>query len=140
MVHGQSLDMANENGGISTLGQVESIHRLKTGALIGAACAMGAAGAGASETGIAAFQQSGETTGLAFQVMDDLLDSSSGTGKTAGKDAAAGKVTYMSELGLERGRQLVDELTGKAVSLLKTQGFSAGDWETFAKRLCNRQF
>jgi geranylgeranyl pyrophosphate synthase len=140
MVLGQSLDMANEAGAASSLSKVESIHRLKTGALIGAACAAGAAAAGATPGGISAFRESGETIGLAFQIMDDLLDSTSGTGKTAGKDAAAGKVTYLSELGLEKGRELVDELTVKAVSLLKTQGFSIGDWETFAKRLCNRQF
>jgi farnesyl diphosphate synthase len=139
MVLGQSLDMANHTASALGLKQVETIHSLKTGALIGAACAMGAAAAGASPGGVSAFRKSGELIGLAFQIMDDLIDANSGTGKTAGKDAAAGKITYLTELGYEGGQEFVDNLTRQAISLLKTQGFSTYEWETFAKRLCNRQ-
>ncbi|MEY4630643.1 MAG: hypothetical protein RIQ81_763 [Pseudomonadota bacterium] len=141
MVLGQALDMAN-SGGVAGANRedIERIHRLKTGALIGAACALGAAAAGAGEVAVEAFRAAGESTGLAFQVMDDLLDGKAGTGKTAGKDAVVGKATFLGLLGAEKGRALVDELTEGSVNTLKSKGFVVDEWEAFAKQLCHRQF
>lgn len=141
MVLGQALDMANSGAeAASVRDEIERIHLLKTAALFGAACGMGAAAAGAGLTGVEAFRAAGESAGLAFQVMDDLLDGKAGTGKTAGKDAAAGKSTFLDVVGFEKSRTLVDELTAHAGTVLKSQGFPSGDWESFAKRLCHRQF
>lgn len=74
---------------------LNEIHELKTGALIGAACAMGAAAADASKAQVNAFETFGRLIGIAFQAIDDTLDDSYATGKTAGKDLAQGKLTYL---------------------------------------------
>jgi len=89
----------------------------KTAALIRAATRMGARCVGASEGCLDAAGRYGETLGLAFQLLDDLLDvtgAAEDLGKTPGKDARSGKRTYVAQLGLERARALADELTREA--------------------------
>ncbi|MDX1622658.1 MAG: polyprenyl synthetase family protein [Gemmatimonadota bacterium] len=106
MVGGQYLDLEAEGRDVDPAG-LEAIHRAKTGALISAACAMGAIAAGASEERVDALSDYGASLGLAFQVVDDLLDElgePSRTGKAAGADAARRKATYPSVHGIEGAR------------------------------------
>jgi farnesyl diphosphate synthase len=114
MCAGQMLDM-EATGTAGTLAGLERLHALKTGALIRAALRMGALSAGAGLPGAASLDRFGAALGLAFQVRDDLLDgeaSSQALGKTAGKDAAQGKATYATLLG-------VAEATRKLAALSK---------------------
>lgn len=144
MVLGQAQDLANAAGRLqdsgSALKTLEQIHRLKTGALLGAACAMGAAAVGGSKKAIEAFRLAGVQIGVAFQVMDDLLDDSPNTGKTKGKDAAEGKQTYLNLLGRSAGLELVQGLTAEALQGLKGVGIMTPDFEEFAAALCRRKF
>ena len=144
MVLGQAQDLANAAGSMQDSGSalkiLEQIHRLKTGALLGAACALGAAAAGGSKNAIDAFRFAGAQIGVAFQVMDDLLDDSPNTGKTKGKDAAEGKQTYLNLLGRSAGLELVQGLTSDALQGLKEVGILTPDFEKFAAALCRRKF
>jgi geranylgeranyl pyrophosphate synthase len=91
---------------------LESIHRAKTGALLRASVRMGAIYAGASAAELAALSEYGEHAGLAFQIVDDVLDvegSSEALGKTAGKDEAQQKITFPAVYGLERSRRMAEE-------------------------------
>jgi len=120
MVSGQQLDLAAE-GTATTLTELENIHRQKTGALIDASLKAGAIIGGASEAEIEIIEAYASSTGLLFQVTDDLLDvtqSSETLGKTAGKDAAASKATYPGLLGLDETRRLAMELSTSAVDVL----------------------
>jgi geranylgeranyl diphosphate synthase type II len=110
MIGGQYVDIT-EDGELDAEGLV-ALHRLKTGRLLGACvgCALEVAGLPpADQTPWRAF---GDDVGLLFQIVDDILDATGSAdelGKTPGKDAAAGKVTYVSLHGLERARELADE-------------------------------
>ena len=98
MAGGQSLDIATENSDYP-FEMLKTIHRSKTGALIRCSIEVGAIGAGAREDQIRQLTEYGKLIGLAFQVVDDLLDATSTTealGKTAGSDQAHGKATYPS--------------------------------------------
>lgn len=102
MVGGQLLDLAGEGRALS-LTELEDVHRAKTGALIEAAVRSGAIAANARGSAAAALDRYGRAVGLAFQIADDVLDATSTTaqlGKTAGRDAALGKSTYASLLGV----------------------------------------
>ncbi len=119
MVGGQMLDMAAEQDGegIDILA-VERIHLHKTGALLRWSCEAGARIAGADDAQLAACSRYGKAVGLLFQIADDILDvtaSSAALGKSAGKDAAQNKATYVSLLGLPRARELADEMHAMAV-------------------------
>lgn len=106
MCGGQALDM-DATGRTLDLAALARMHALKTGALIRASVRLGALAAGAQETEQAALDAYAEALGLAFQIRDDLLDAeadSTTLGKTAGKDAAAGKSTYVTLLGIEQAR------------------------------------
>lgn len=106
MVGGQVLDLAAE-GQITDLEGVRRIHRLKTAALIEAACELGAIAAGADDGCRTAVRRYGLALGLCFQAIDDCLDvtgDSADLGKTPGKDAAADKATLVQGLGLEGAR------------------------------------
>ena len=106
MVGGQSLDIASENSEIS-FATLQTIHRSKTGALITCAVETGAIGAGADDDQIAALVRFGNQIGLAFQIVDDLLNVTSTTdqlGKAAGSDAAHGKATYPAYFGIDGTR------------------------------------
>jgi geranylgeranyl diphosphate synthase type II len=111
MIGGQVNDIEGE-GKHPTARLLESIHRAKTGALLRASVRMGAIYAGADAEQLAALTGFGEHVGLAFQIVDDILDveqSSEALGKTAGKDAAQNKITFPAVYGIERSREMAEE-------------------------------
>jgi geranylgeranyl diphosphate synthase type II len=115
MVGGQSLDL--EGGAHPRL-----IHGLKTGALLRASLEMGGIAAGASAEERASLRGAGTALGMAFQIMDDILDATStaeAMGKGVGKDSEKGKITYIRLLGLEGAREALGEATESAVSELR---------------------
>ncbi|MGA2435231.1 MAG: polyprenyl synthetase family protein [Bryobacteraceae bacterium] len=110
MIGGQVADLEGE-GQTPTAELLESIHRAKTGALLKASVRMGAIAAGASDAQLAALTSYGEHAGLAFQIVDDILDveqSSEQLGKTAGKDAAQHKITFPAVYGLEVSHRMAE--------------------------------
>ncbi len=112
MCAGQMLDM-QATGATLALAELERLHTLKTGALIRAAIRMGALSAGAPRGVVDSLDNFAEALGLAFQLRDDLLDAEAGSvelGKTAGKDAAQGKATYVTLLGADDGHRRLSEL------------------------------
>ena len=111
MIGGQVNDIEGE-GRAPTAALLDSIHRAKTGALLRCSVRMGAIFAGATAEQLAALTAYGEHAGLAFQIVDDVLDveqSSEKLGKTAGKDAAQKKITFPAVYGLERSREMAEE-------------------------------
>ncbi len=130
MAGGQAIDLAGV-GHVLTQAQLEDMHRRKTGAVLLASVLMGATAAGASEAALVALRGYGQALGLAFQVVDDILDvtaDSATLGKTAGKDAAADKPTFVSLLGLESARTYADGLLAQAHAALD----NADLWHTQA--------
>jgi farnesyl diphosphate synthase len=120
MCGGQALDLAAV-GRTLTLEQLEQMHRMKTGALLLAAVRMGAHAGQIDAATASALDGYGRAIGLAFQVVDDVLDvqaSSHALGKTAGKDAQQGKPTYVSALGLVQAKAWAETLRGKAHAAL----------------------
>ena len=110
MIGGQVNDLEGE-GKFPTAQLLESIHRAKTGALLRASVRMGGIYAGATAKQLAALTSFGEHVGLAFQIVDDILDveqPSEALGKTAGKDAAQQKITFPAVYGLERSREMAE--------------------------------
>ena len=111
MIGGQVNDLEGERKRPTAL-LLESIHRAKTGALLRASVRMGGIYAGATDEELTALSQYGEHVGLAFQIIDDVLDveeSSEALGKTAGKDQAQQKITFPAVYGLERSREMAEE-------------------------------
>jgi geranylgeranyl diphosphate synthase type II len=111
MIGGQVNDIEGEKK-VPTAFLLESIHRAKTGALLRASLRMGAIYAGATPDELAALSEFGERIGLAFQIIDDVLDveeSSEKLGKTAGKDIAQQKITFPAVYGLDRSRQMAED-------------------------------
>ena len=115
MIGGQLRDLAGEGLSLS-LDELEAIHSAKTGALIVGSLRMGALAAGADPSQVAALERYGRSVGLAFQIMDDVLDVTSTTtamGKTAGRDAVLRKSTYPGLLGVAgaqtRALTLIDD-------------------------------
>jgi geranylgeranyl diphosphate synthase, type II len=111
MIGGQVTDIESERLP-PTAELLDSIHRAKTGALLRASVRMGGIAAGGDAPQIAALSAYGEHVGLAFQVVDDILDveeSSEALGKTAGKDAAQGKITFPAVYGLDASREMAQE-------------------------------
>ena len=128
MAGGQAIDLASVGQRLSEA-QLRQMHRLKTGALLLCSVQMGAAcGTAVSAPVQSALLQFGEAMGLAFQVVDDILDvtaDSATLGKTAGKDAAADKPTYVALMGLEPAQRLADELAAQAAQALQDTGLPA---------------
>jgi geranylgeranyl diphosphate synthase type II len=125
-----------------TLEDLEFIHRNKTAKLITAAVMLGGLLAGANEAQLDALRRYGEAAGLAFQIVDDLLDqerTSEELGKTAGKDAAQGKLTYPALLGAEAARRRVDELLQVAVTTADSVGGSLNYLAAIARYICERR-
>ncbi|HUO85119.1 MAG TPA: farnesyl diphosphate synthase [Thermoanaerobaculia bacterium] len=147
MIGGQVADLEAE--GLEGAGldqealvrQLEFIHRNKTGQLITASVLLGGLLAGASEEQLEALRSYGEATGLAFQIVDDLLDEE-GTaetlGKTAGKDAVQGKLTYPAVLGKEAARQRLAQLLEAAVSSADKISGSMNFLGPIARYVCER--
>jgi geranylgeranyl pyrophosphate synthase len=132
MVGGQGIDLAAagrvKGAKRSTFDQtaLEDMHARKTGALIRAAATMGAVAVGAEAALIARIDAYARDLGLAFQIVDDLLDvegSNEKLGKTAGKDAKAGKPTYPAILGVKKSRALAAECTERAKAAATEAGF-----------------
>ncbi len=126
MAGGQAIDLASIGRQLGE-NELRQMHRLKTGALLQGSVMMGAACGRPDARAREALSSYGAAMGLAFQVVDDILDvtSDSGTlGKTVGKDAAHDKPTYVSLLGLERSRQYAQELLVQARSALAASGLA----------------
>ncbi len=126
MAGGQAIDLASVGIQLSE-DQLREMHRLKTGALLQASVAMGAACGSTTTAQAAALNDYGAAIGLAFQVVDDILDvvaDSATLGKTAGKDADNDKPTYVSLMGLEPARAYAQTLYTQAVSALHTSGLA----------------
>ena len=127
MVGGQAIDLHAAGKTPASLpheralsaGTLRDMHLRKTGALITASVVAGAMVAGASRDALASFARYGADVGLAFQIVDDLLDvegTDAALGKTAGKDAAAGKPTYPSLYGIAASRRLAAECANRAAT------------------------
>ncbi len=124
MAGGQAIDLASV-GRALTEDELRQMHRLKTGALLQGSVMMGAACGEAPAAALQALSRYGAAVGLAFQVVDDILDvtaDSATLGKTAGKDAAQDKPTYVSLLGLQRSRAYAQELLSQALGALDGSG------------------
>lgn len=123
MIAGQVLDMEQEGRTDVTAEQLRTMCDFKTGALIRVACRMGCIAAGATQEQMDAADAYGSYLGLAFQIVDDILDVTSTTevlGKPVGSDAAEQKVTFVTLLGLEAAQQEAEALTQKAIAVLET--------------------
>jgi geranylgeranyl diphosphate synthase, type II len=140
MVGGQVLDVAEDRA--DDLESLARMHRLKTGALIRAACRMGAIAGGGGDPAVAAAGAYGEAVGLAFQIADDLLDvtaSAEQMGKPTGSDAAAGRHTYPSVVGPERARQLAVAEVQRAIQAIASLESSPGPLAALARYAVERQ-
>ena len=142
MCGGQAIDLASV-GLPLTLEQLEQMHQLKTGALLRASVVLGAlAGAALDDAQLASLNTYARAIGLAFQVVDDVLDATADSatlGKTAGKDAAANKPTYVSILGLEPSRVLAEKLRVEAHAALAPFGEKAERLRQLADLIVQRK-
>ena len=142
LIGGQVLDLEGENQDLA-LDQLIQIHENKTAALLTTSLRLGAMSANATEEQLTALTDFGYHLGLAFQVIDDILDVTQSTeklGKTAGKDEAAQKATYPAILGLEESKKEAKRLTEKALNALKIFGAQAKDLEAIAHYLLDRDY
>jgi farnesyl diphosphate synthase len=143
MAGGQAIDLASVGESLS-LPELEHMHVHKTGALIRAAVTLGArCGRALPAEQMRDLERYAKCVGLAFQVVDDVLDQEGSTatlGKTAGKDAANNKPTYVSVLGGARARALAEELRLEAVSALRAVGAASGRLAELADFVVLRRF
>lgn len=142
MVGGQALDMAGQQLPREERA-LEGLHRMKTGALLRASVLMGArvAGARPGEARWAALDAYAQAVGLCFQVMDDVLDVTASTaelGKTAGKDVAQNKLTYVALLGLDGARAKGKRLEEQALAALGELGPAAEPLRALARYITSR--
>jgi farnesyl diphosphate synthase len=124
MAGGQAIDLDSIGKPLDEHA-LRDMHRRKTGALLQASVLMGAACGNPTQRALAALAEYGAAIGLAFQVVDDILDvtqPSETLGKTAGKDEESNKPTYVSVLGLDAARQYADQLREEAQAALKSSG------------------
>ena len=141
MIAGQVADLEGE-GKPPTAPLLESIHRAKTGALLRASLRLGAISAGANEEQYAALSKYGEHIGLAFQIVDDILDveeSSASLGKTAGKDAQQHKITFPAVYGVEESRRMAARECELAHATLTPFGDSAARLHELADLIVHRK-
>jgi len=151
MAGGQAIDLqaagtsapgtAAEVGRLS-FDALRDMHARKTGALICAAAVAGAIMAGGTEEAIEAIREYARGLGLAFQIVDDILDvegSSADLGKTAGKDAAAGKPTYPALVGMERSKALAAGAMQQALDALRAVGLEGGRLDEIAHWVTDRR-
>lgn len=140
MIGGQVIDLKYEQSDPS-ISDILTVHRLKTGALISAACILGCIAAGADDEKIALASRYAYMIGTAFQIRDDLLDimgDEEKLGKPVGSDADNDKTTYVTLVGADRAQQDVKTLTDKAVEILDS--FSENDFmKTLSEYLVNRE-
>ena len=129
MVGGQAIDLQAAGGMVLDGNGLRTMHARKTGAMIRASAVAGAIMAGADEGLIASVDRYGAEIGLAFQIVDDVLDvegSAQQLGKTAGKDAAGAKPTYAAVYGIARSKGLAAECIGRARDVLADAGLGEG--------------
>ena len=141
MVGGQMIDLAAGHGG-ADYDLIVTLERMKTGALIAFSCEAGAILANRDTTFRRSLREFGYDAGLAFQVIDDVLDvvgEESALGKTVGKDAAAGKATFVAALGVEGARQEAGALVERAFARLDGFGEGAGLLRAFGEYLLARR-
>jgi geranylgeranyl diphosphate synthase, type II len=142
LIAGQVADLEAE-GRRLTRAEVRSIHENKTAALLTTSIRLGAMSANATAKQLAAVTAFGRALGLAFQVIDDILDvtqTSEKLGKSAGKDLAAQKATYPAVIGLEKSRAEARRLTTQAHSALESLGKNAGVLRALADYLLSREY
>ncbi len=143
MIAGQVFDtLGGLPEGMAAAERVELIHRNKTGALLRAACRMGGLCGGGDGRAIGALTEYGESVGLMFQIVDDLLDvtqTAEELGKRAQKDAQAGKVTYPAVFGIEKCRGMVEALRKSAVESVRPFGESGTALAMLADRMAQRR-
>jgi geranylgeranyl diphosphate synthase type II len=142
LIAGQVADLEGEGKKINAK-QLQYIHECKTAALLTTAIRLGAMSANATPAKLDALTQFGQSLGLAFQVIDDILDvtqTSEKLGKSAGKDVAAQKATYPAILGLERARQEAHRLTDAAHAALQPLGAKAVALRALADYLLQRDY
>lgn len=140
MVGGQAIDIASEDQDL-TLPQLQAMHSLKTGALIRASVALGGIAANANKEQLSALDEYAHRTGLAFQVVDDIIDVEGTTeslGKTQGKDEAANKATYVKLLGLDGAKLEANRLLDAALSSLEGFGDKADHLRSLATFIVER--
>jgi geranylgeranyl pyrophosphate synthase len=141
MVLGQILDLYWTGRGGAKQSDLDTVHLKKTGCLIGAACAMGALCGDITIEKSLIFREFGLLIGLAFQITDDLLDETSETGKTVGKDRATGKLTYLASMSESEAREAARYFTRQAHELLlKSVGEAARPLILFSDQLLARGF
>lgn len=142
MCGGQAIDLASVGLSLS-LAQLEQMHKLKTGALLRASVLLGAwGGKTLAQNEIQALEAYGTAIGLAFQVVDDILDATADSatlGKTAGKDAADNKPTYVSILGLSESQALAEKLRNDAHEALAIFGDKARRLRELADLIVQRK-
>jgi len=141
MIGGQILDMEGE-GKVLALGELQRMHGKKTGALLTAACRMGAVAAEATEGQLAAVTRFGRHLGLAFQIVDDVLDvtaTAEQMGKATHKDVQKGKNTYPVLMGLEGSKKEAGVQLGEALGALESLGDSGDALRTLAKFVVERE-
>ena len=141
MIGGQVMDIESE-GVKPTAELVERIHRSKTGALITVSVVAGGHLAGAKADTISRLRTFGEKAGLAFQIVDDILDmtqDSAQLGKTAGKDTATDKATWPAIFGIEQSQHDADELIADAFAALEPFGEAAASLKALATYLTQRK-
>jgi geranylgeranyl pyrophosphate synthase len=121
LIGGQMEDLLAEKKADATAAGLEFIHLSKTAAMIKASLALGGFCGGAMESDVSALHDAGRHLGLAFQIIDDILDATADTatlGKTAGKDAKTGKTTFVKLHGLDASRRFAREHTDAACASL----------------------
>jgi geranylgeranyl diphosphate synthase type II len=141
MIGGQVVDLEAEHTQ-PTAQILEYIHRAKTSALITASLVSGGIYAGANEEEVANLRAFGRSIGLAFQIIDDVLDvtqTSEQLGKTAGKDTAAQKATYPALFGLDESVRKADSLVQTALASLESFGARAEMLKDLARFLVERK-
>jgi geranylgeranyl diphosphate synthase, type II len=141
MIGGQVVDLEAEQT-TPTMEMLEYIHRAKTAALIMASLVSGGLYAGAKDGEVKKLRAFGQSIGLAFQIVDDVLDvtqTSEQLGKTAGKDTAAQKVTYPALFGIEESERKADALVSSAFSELESFGERAERLKELARYLVERK-
>jgi geranylgeranyl diphosphate synthase type II len=141
MIGGQVVDLEAEHTR-PTAEMLEYIHRAKTAALITASLVSGAIYAGAQPDDVKKLRAFGQSIGLAFQIVDDVLDvtqTSEQLGKTAGKDTAAQKMTYPALFGVEESIHRADQLVGQAFAELNHYGGRAESLKELARYLVERK-
>lgn len=141
MVGGQVLDLQNEGKKVGA-SDLQKTDELKTGELIRAACVLGCVCAGADDKKIAAAEKYAHDIGIAFQIVDDILDVTSDEetlGKPIGSDEENQKSTYVSLLGIEKSRKTAEELTLNAQKALDAFDGDVTSLKDFAEKLKNRK-